>query len=429
MIDRDAFDRYDRALSTNADLVAAAVASLEKEMGGLTFDEMAAALESRYRALVTEYGTYAAAVAVEFYAQQREASRPATDYEAVQCYPKDWALLADDVRTEAVRGREVAEVLRSLAGRSQQRVMAYADETVDRNAALDPAHPKWAIVPHPGACAWCVTLGSFGFAYGSESTATNARHPWCKCTPAPDFDREKPYLSGYNPEEMYDAYRMCQDTVRDDAERRWAAMSEEERSRYTSAGRVHKDGTRGPRRVDYQAYLKRRTVEEMGRRDRGWLQGGKVSTDYTANPMSRYGRLIVPGDYSPGNIIDRGNEWRDLWAHHVLEQNGIRAETHGSADLDLTIDGVWWEVKSPETSAGGVRPGNELDFIEKNLRRASHQFRDRGLGSARVVLNLRYRHAASDDVLIGETKRRMAMHDVAEVLFIKSDGSLERLYK
>lgn len=52
-----------------------------------------------------------------------------------------------------------------------------------------------------------------------------------------------------------------------------------------------------------------------------------------------------------------------------------------------------------------------------------------GHGGARVVLNLRYRHAASDDVLIRETKRRMAMHDVAEVLFIKSDGSLEHLYK
>ena len=86
-------------------------------------------------------------------------------------------------------------------------------------------------------------------------------------------------------------------------------------------------------------------------------------------------------------------------------------------------------MKSPETSVEGVKPGNELDFIERNLRRTSHQFRDRGLGSARVVPNLRYRHAASDDVLIRETKRRMAMHDVAEVLFIKSDGSLERLYK
>lgn len=291
MIDRDAFDRYDRALSTNADLVAAAVAALEREMDGLAFDEMVAALESRYRALVTEYGTYAAAVAVEFYAQQREASRPDTDYEAVQCYPKDWALLADDVKTEAVRGREVAEVLRSLAGRSQQRVMAYADETIDRNAALDPAHPKWAIVPHVGACAWCVTLGSFGFAYGSKSVAINARHPWCKCTPAPDFDRDKPYLSGYNPEEMYDSYLMCQDAVRDDAERRWAAMSEEERSRYASAGRVHKDGTRGKRRVDYQAYLKRRTVEEMGRRDRGWLQGLEYDDEFKILDGARPSKL------------------------------------------------------------------------------------------------------------------------------------------
>ena len=298
--------------------------------------------------------------------------------------------------------------------------MAYADETIDRNAALDPAHPKWAIVPHPGACAWCVTLGSFGFAYGSKSVAIGARHPWCKCTPAPDFDRDKPYLSGYKPEEMYDAYRMCQDAVRDDAERRWAAMSEEERSRHTSAGHVHKDGTGGPRRVDYQAYLKRRTVEEMGRRDRGWLQGGKVSTDYTANPMSRYGRLIVPGDYSPGNIVDRGNEWRDLWAHHVLEQNGIRAETHGSADLDLTIDGVWWEVKSPE---GG---GDSIRFVESNVRAAARQFAKRGIGSPRLVFNARYRDCDEEKVK-KELVRRMGEHGITDCIFIGRDGTLERL--
>ena len=136
----------------------------------------------------------------------------------------------------------------------------------------------------------------------------------------------------------------------------------------------------------------------------------------------------MDGGDAPNNIINRGNEWRDLWAHHVLEQNGVKAETHGAADIDLTINGEWWEVKSPETSVEGVKPGNELDFIEKNLRRAAKQFRLRGMdGDARVVFNPLYRHVAPDDVMVEELQRRMNQHDVKEVLFITEDGGLKRL--
>ena len=164
-------------------------------------------------------------------------------------------------------------------------------------------------------------------------------------------------------------------------------------------------------------------------RDPDWLFGDEAKTDYSLDPMENYGHLETPGDYSPKHNTNKGNEWRALWAHHVLEQNGIKAQTHGAADVDLTINGEWWEVKSPKPIGNSASGGGSLSFIERNLRRASRQFRDRGLGSARVVLDLRYRYAASDDVLIRESKRRMAMHDVVEVLFIKSDGSLGRLYK
>ena len=122
-------------------------------------------------------------------------------------------------------------------------------------------------------------------------------------------------------------------------------------------------------------------------------------------------------------------EGHDLWTHHVLEQNGIKAQTHGAADVDLTINGEWREVKSPSQSAtqpvtAGVSHSSRGTFAGPLTNSGIG-----GHGGARVVLNLRYRHAASDDVQIRETKRRMAMHDVAEVLFIKSDGSLEHLYK
>ena len=83
------------------------------------------------------------------------------------------------------------------------------------------------------------------------------------------------------------------------------------------------------------------------------------------------------GDYSPGNIADKGNEWRDLWAHHVLEQHGISPAAHGSQDIDLTINGEWWEVKSPEEPDGG---SHDLGFIERLIRKAKKQFGKRGDG-------------------------------------------------
>lgn len=86
-------------------------------------------------------------------------------------------------------------------------------------------------------------------------------------------------------------------------------------------------------------------------RDPGWLFGDEAKTDYSLNPMENYGHLETPGDYSPKHNTIKGNEWRDLWAHHVLEQNGIKAQTHGAADVDLTINGEWREVKSPRQSA------------------------------------------------------------------------------
>lgn len=416
-MDRSAFDRLDMALTTNAKLVESMVALLDASVG-------ADALLASYKALVRKYGRQAAQVALEFYVEQREAASVEEPYDARAYHPWDDLKLSGDVAEAMARSSSPEMVSCNLAARATQRTMEYADETIGRNAALDPARPRWAIVPHPGACAWCVTLGSFGFTYASESTARGARHPSCRCTPAVDFDRGNPSLDGYDPDSMYDAYRKCQDTVRDDAERRWAAMSDEERSRYTSAGRVHKDGTRGPRRVDYQAYLKSRTVKEMGRRDRGWLQGGKIETDYSLNPIKNYGTLKVAGDYSPSNIVNQGNEWRDLWAHHVLEQNGFLAQTHGKNDIDLTINGEWWEVKSPKP----VQDGHNLRFIEKALRVAKRQFDERGIpGSCRVVFNSFYREPVDEDVMALELSIRAAQHGVVEVLYVSRAGNLRRI--
>lgn len=256
MIPRGAFDGYDRALSQNADNAANAVLALEADLDGLAGDALVSALDALYPRLVAEYGTYAAACAVEFYEGLREGSVAVGAYEPLQYYPKDWGLLRTDVSSEARPGRGTADVLSGLSARSQQRVMAYADETLVRNAQLDPAHPKWAIVPHAGACGWCVMLGSNGFMYRSEGAADAARHPSCKCVPVVDFDTRNPRLDGYDPDAMRASYRSCREAVEEGAQEKWASMGAGERSRYRRNGKA-----------SYDAFLRNRIVAEMSVRN------------------------------------------------------------------------------------------------------------------------------------------------------------------
>ena len=156
MIPREDFDRYARALGINADLLQAAVAQAIDECAGLYGEELYRALARTYAALVAKFGSFAAAAAVEFYAAMRSGAGPAQGYEPRQFDPGHGGLLASDV-DEALRASAPAA---ALAARAVQRAMGYADATIQGNAMADPAHPRWALVPHAGACDWCRMIGS-----------------------------------------------------------------------------------------------------------------------------------------------------------------------------------------------------------------------------------------------------------------------------
>ena len=243
-------------------------------------------------------------------------------------------------------------------------------------------------------CAFCLMLAGRGAVYWSRKTAGefNHWHTHCSCKVVPGFsgDPHEVLVEGYDPAKIEARLKQVEDMT----------------------------GTR------------RNTPEfarEVALRDPDWLFGDEAKTDYSLNPIESYGNINTPGDYSPENITDRGNEWRDLWVHHVLEKSGMAPQVHGKDDIDLTINGEWWEVKSPDEAKSHPGSGSDLRYIEKNLRQASHQFEKRGLGPAHVVFNPRYRHDASDEKLIAEVRKRMTQHRVAEVLFIKEDGSILRL--
>lgn len=205
MVDSGLYDAYKAALSGCSDSSARAVMALvEKCQGAADFEK---ALEEGYAAVVKTFGSAAAQVALEFYVSLREASGVFTPYEP-KAYPADVGNLLPYEVAQAVASTlgDPAKLAGLLATKSTQHVLEHADQTVYSNALRDPARPKWAIVPNPSACDWCLMLGSRGFEYARESTAKSARHANCRCTPVVDFDTRNPALDGYDPESLYDYY-------------------------------------------------------------------------------------------------------------------------------------------------------------------------------------------------------------------------------
>lgn len=231
MVPKDLFDRYDAALGANAALMRLAVTELVAQVAG------GADLHQLYAALVAEFGRYAAAAAVEFYQSCRDSSGVPTPYEAVMYDLDDSDALAGDVARALASGAQLDRLAQRVDASARRRVMERADEVLLRNAQRDPAHPKWALVPHPGACAWCRFLGSQDFVYNKRATALAARHDNCLCTPVVDFDVENPHLDGYDPDRYFGEYADARAEVEQEARDEWAAMSAEERGKYAQKGR------------------------------------------------------------------------------------------------------------------------------------------------------------------------------------------------
>ena len=192
----------------------------------------------RYPEIVAKYGTVAVTAAREYYERSRalavEAGEVDDDgYEAVDAptVRREWA--EEDVRKATDRGID------TLAGEAVRRVMQRGDQTLAMNAMRDPAHPMWAIIPHPGACGWCLMVASNGWSYSSERAANAQRHSNCKCTVAVDFNRDHPSLKGYNPDAYYDVYDGAIKALggNDGIFDLWDALSPEERAGYKRPGR------------------------------------------------------------------------------------------------------------------------------------------------------------------------------------------------
>lgn len=248
-------------------------------------------------------------------------------------------------------------------------------------------------------CAFCLMLAGRGAVYHTRATAGEFRrfHRGCDCKVVPSFsdDPMETLVEGRDPKRLHDTMKAI------------------ERETGCSFSDKSKRGV-----LDRYVRL----------HDPEWLVTGKpVAVDYSTSPESEYGRLKEEGDYSPDSIVDRKNEWRDLFVHHVLSESGFAIATRGGSDLDLLINGEPWEVKSPKEPEVPPKEGRELAYVESNVRSAVKQFKKRGIENPSIVFNNRYRNSMPDDAAEDELKKRMKQHGVTRAIFIRRDGTLKYL--
>ena len=388
MIDDELFGRYARAIDANADLLKAAVLSLESSLSGVPDAQLPQAMGALYASLVAEYGGYAAAIACDFYESQREISGVSGSYEPAMADPADRALLYHDAREASSSSAGLQSALGKLQCKAVQRAMEQADATVIGNASRDPAHPLFALVPHAGACGFCVMLASNGFVYHSKARANASRHPSCRCRPVADFDTGNPSLAGYDPDAMRAAYRNAKKKVEEDARAKWEAMDAEERGRWAVKGKGA-----------YDHYLRNRVAAEMGTRDRGWLMTGKpceISKEAGAKPWAKEKAIA-------SMLAAKGFSVRFV------------KEAADKKTFDAYLNGVPYEFKVPESYNGKT--------VKNQFKKAV------GKGTRNLVIGNVVNRAPMRET--SEKVRELfdggEFGEISDVLLVGEDGQIVRL--
>jgi hypothetical protein len=159
--------------------------------------------------LVREYGDVAATVAAEWYEQVRFPVAGA--YNATTVNATNAAQVEGGVRATA--GKLFTDspeaMLALVSGGVQRYVMASQRGTIARNVAQDPSKPRFARVPTGRkTCAWCTMLASRGFVYLNRQTAgvSDHYHGDCDCQAVAEWEADRHYITGYDPDQMYDQY-------------------------------------------------------------------------------------------------------------------------------------------------------------------------------------------------------------------------------
>lgn len=155
------------------------------------------ALRDLLPAIITEYGQVGAALAAEWYDDQRDKAGVKGRYTAI---PLD----ADDRGSQALIGwalataTDDASLQTLILGGAQRRVADHVRYTVTGSSVADPAARGWQRVTDGNGCAFCTMLAGRGSVY-SEAGADFASHDSCGCSAVPAWKGQPVPVKPYTP--------------------------------------------------------------------------------------------------------------------------------------------------------------------------------------------------------------------------------------
>lgn len=165
--------------------------------------------------LVTEYGSVAESLALDYYNELRAASGASGVFRATAGAPGVPAMAVES-KVRYLAGQlwtpDPASMLGGLLLAADKYVKQPGRNAIAHNA--DREGVAWARVP-TGAktCAWCLVLASRDAVYGSERAAGGKGHKYhglCDCIPT-RIASAKDYPPGYLPENYYSMYQSARD--------------------------------------------------------------------------------------------------------------------------------------------------------------------------------------------------------------------------
>lgn len=298
----------------------------------------------------------------------------ATDYSIVEDKVRYFADRLNEGDAEAFK-REVVDATHYFVKRS-----AYDNMVMNCEAN----GVRYARVPSGfETCPFCFMLASRGFVYHSEATAKGLHgyHDHCDCCIVPG-KRGRTRIDGYDPKGMYKRWIACAKTVGLDP---------------------------GTLNVDARKAIMR----EVGTRDWHWLYTGESAvTDYR---KKRYEDLEA---------------WEKKAVDYLSKKHGISLATikeddDAPANLDFSMLGGDWELKSPKSGKHAV---------DDRLTDAFAKFKKLDSRVARIVI-CNSESTRSDEDVLSECLRRVAYRkkrgefDEIEFIYLSHDGESMSRYK
>lgn len=173
-------------------VTATAAAELSNAVAGVALERQAEAAMSAVGLLVPGYYDAAGSLAVAWYDEIRDESRPTTIYApAIIGDPTtDWIEREAEKFAQSLEGdleSEMARMLDELARLTEKEVARGFRDTITGNTHQDEDAIGWSRVARTGACRFCLMLADKGAVY-SEDTANFAAHTNCNCATRPEFE-------------------------------------------------------------------------------------------------------------------------------------------------------------------------------------------------------------------------------------------------